>query len=134
MKTTGSLLALLALFPCWTLAAPPAAGPDKQRAERAYRSAELDRLIQAIHDDLKQARKDHPWLSEYNDKCLHTGGRRSGALIYFANFERNAREQPQQPDHISITYCRVGDSNTNNARNTGTFWKAFPNVSFSRWA
>ena len=111
MKTITSLLAIaLATLPC-ALADQPAS-QQMQHEEKKPRIPEMDGLIKAIHLDLKQLKKTHPWLSGYDDKALL-----SNDSIYFMErpaFQDENTPQPQQPSHISITYGRI-KANKHNA-------------------
>ena len=107
------------------------------RVAPRIRVAELDRLIQVIHRDLKELRKDHPWFAKYDDKCLlDTDSERYGDSIYYATLKPKSSPmsmQPQQPDHISIGYCPAGDSGKN-VRKYYNDLEDVPACQFPLWA
>ena len=98
-----------------------AVGADKQQEDQSFQTAELDHLINAIHLDLKQLKKDHAWLSGYNDKYLNTNMVPRGNWIYYYSKDPGLT---QQPDHISITYCPIRENNEKG----GKYWNVLEGV------
>lgn len=126
------MFALLLLSSSYLLADQPAAQQAQQQQEKRHRVAELDRLIKAIHLDLKRLQKDNPWLVEYTDKCLLTDKGGPADLIYYMpirSLKHDGKSRPQQEDHISITYCRLGENNEKG----GKYWNVLEDVPVCRF-
>ncbi len=72
---------------------------EKNQTARVH---EMDKLIAAVHVDLKALSQKHTWLSAYEDKCLREDG-----SIFFMPKLKEEHVAPQQPNQIYIGYLSI---------------------------
>ncbi len=134
MKTIGPFLTFLIVFSSYLLADESTAQRTK-RDEKKQQVAELDRLMEAIHLDLKELRKDHQWLSEYSDRCLWTDKHDQHRSIFYMRKPKVKPGQPQpaQPSQIIIGYSPLDrDDRENDVK--GVPACQFPSLKSKVWA
>jgi hypothetical protein len=135
MKTITSLFALFLAASPYALADQPDAQQAQQQRAMTHRVAEMDRLVEAIHLDLKELKKDHRWLSEYSDKCLWTDKLDQHKSIFYMpklKFEPG-KPQPAQPSQMHIIYSPVNGNDRENDLK-GVSVCQFPSLKSKVWA
>jgi uncharacterized protein YceK len=67
------------------------------------RDHQPDQLVGEIHSDLRQLKKDHAWLSEYNADCWDHGR----TIFYRPPMKTSSGAGAQQPDLLFVGYQTV---------------------------